>query len=207
MRAGSGDPPERQPVCESSADESVTRSCSNSRVARDVDAGAWNAHLVAAAAGALALTTPGLVGLDWYADEPSKIPAGGYDALIATGKPFGFTEFGPDIAKSFTSHDLPTMLDGLKTNAPKADFFWHWQSSGGRKMALVDLQNAKAGLEDPQVLNCGDLDFPTVDGGSRGRCAALDALPRSSPKGCGCQATGSLAGLVLLLAIGRRRRG
>lgn len=147
-----------------------------------------------------------VVGLDWYADDPSKLPAGGYDALIATGKPFGFTEFGPDIAKSFTSHDLPTMLEGLKANAPKAAFFWHWQSYGGRKMALVDLQNAKAGLADPQVLNCSDLDFPTVDGGARGHCAALDALPPSTPKGCGCQATGPLSALALLLTLGRRRR-
>lgn len=146
-----------------------------------------------------------VVGLDWYADEPAKLAAGGYDALLATGKPFGFTEFGPDIAKSFTAHDLPTMLEGLKANAPKAAFFWHWQSYGGRKMALVDLQNAKAGLADATVMNCGDLDFPTADGGARGKCAALDALPPSTPKGCGCQSSGALTAMLGLLGVAARR--
>lgn len=143
-----------------------------------------------------------VVGLDWYSDEPTKIGAGGYDTLIVKGKPFGFTEFGPDIAKSTTAHDLPVLLDGLRVNAPRAAFFWAWQSYGGHQMALVSHKNAKSALEHDSVMNCDDLDI----GADAGRCQALSSLAPTSP-GCGCQTGVSsiAAWLAMLLLLVVRR--
>lgn len=89
-----------------------------------------------------------VVGLDWYSNTPEKLEAGGYDALVATGKPFALTEFGPDLGTASSQADLVTLLSGVRTHAPRAAWFLTWQDYGGKHLSLASLKNSAQALSD-----------------------------------------------------------
>ena len=95
-----------------------------------------------------------VVGLDAYTDfvDPSHIK--GYRELAALPKPFGFTEFGPHGASNPPGdYDYPRLLAGIDEHFPKATFFLAWHG----KWALAKNRNAKALLDNPEVVNREDL--------------------------------------------------
>ena len=95
-----------------------------------------------------------VVGLDAYTDfvDPGHIK--GYRDLAALPKPFGFTEFGPHGASNPPGdYDYPRLLAGLDEHFPRASFFLAWND----KWALSRNRNAKALLDNPEVINREDL--------------------------------------------------
>jgi len=95
-----------------------------------------------------------LVGLDAYTDfvDPGHIK--GYPEVAKLGKPFGFTEYGPHGAQNPPGdYDYRRFLAGVKQDFPSAVFFMSWDA----KWSLARNQNVKEFLNDPRVVNRGDL--------------------------------------------------
>lgn len=95
-----------------------------------------------------------LVGLDAYTDfiDPQHIK--GYDEVVALGKPFGFTEFGPHGSSNPPGdYDYRRFIEGITANFPKATFFMSWNS----KWSLAQNHDTKELLDHPWIVNREDL--------------------------------------------------
>jgi mannan endo-1,4-beta-mannosidase len=90
-----------------------------------------------------------IVGNDIYTNTPGNDPNGvaRYNAEVATGKVTIVPEFGPETQP----FDETTLISALKTQYPKVVLFQHWSGQWG----IDNMQNAKAALSDPYVLNRG----------------------------------------------------
>jgi mannan endo-1,4-beta-mannosidase len=93
-----------------------------------------------------------VVGLDVYGYNYGK--AHGYDALVATGKPFALTEFGLQGSDygpgSFEpGKDLALAIESIKAHMPRTVYFMAW----GGKWDVNKQLNVKAALTNPWVQN------------------------------------------------------
>ncbi len=95
-----------------------------------------------------------IVGLDAYTDFVDPAHIKGYEEVAALPKPFGFSEFGPHGPQNPPGdYDYRRLLEGLKTNFPKARFFKCWNG----KWSLASNLFTQELLNDPAVLNREDL--------------------------------------------------
>jgi mannan endo-1,4-beta-mannosidase len=105
-----------------------------------------------------------VVGIDVYNNSMSVGGKATYDAMVATGKPFGFAEFGQGSNASYTgtgtmgSHwDLRTLTHRAQVSYPAMAYAIAWYSSfgGNGKLAYVyglsDVAHLPAVLKDPLV--------------------------------------------------------
>ena len=88
-----------------------------------------------------------IVGDDLYSDTPGS-DTSRYNAEVATGKSIIVAEAGPNTAP----FDETKMINAFKTVFQKAVLFQQWDSSS---WGIDYMQNAKAALSDPYVLNRG----------------------------------------------------
>ena len=99
-----------------------------------------------------------MTGLDIYANTlDGARPV--YEELMKTGKPFAVTEFGPQgngfDNTSPRNFDYGTFAQQLAQYLPDAVYFLAWRDAWGLHRNL----NARQLLDDPQVLNRGELAF------------------------------------------------
>jgi len=101
-----------------------------------------------------------IVGLSVYDDG---VEAGGYDLLLATGKPFGFDEFGPsthsDGGPAFAwkgRWSNMTLINSIRDRYPKTSFVLYWSSWTGAKVGIVDNRNAREFMKDPWIISRED---------------------------------------------------
>jgi mannan endo-1,4-beta-mannosidase len=95
-----------------------------------------------------------LVGLDAYTDFVDRQHIQGYEEIVALGKPFGFTEFGPHGAQNPPgNYDYRRFIAGLEKHFPRTCFFMCWNA----KWSLASNENTKDLLAHPLVLNRDDL--------------------------------------------------
>ena len=95
-----------------------------------------------------------LVGIDAYTDFVDKEHIKGCDEVIALGRPFGFTEYGPHGPQNPPgNYDYRRFLDGLRTNFPQTCYFMCWNG----KWSLATNLNCRAILDSPAVINREDL--------------------------------------------------
>ncbi|HCO95129.1 MAG TPA: hypothetical protein DIU00_14450 [Phycisphaerales bacterium] len=99
-----------------------------------------------------------IVGLDSYKRTPAEIRDHGYNTLIALGKPFGLTEFGPDKLSNWDEnprkdYDYETFIHGVVQHLPSCTHFCIWHQYYG----LHFQKNAKQCLAHPWVVNRRDL--------------------------------------------------
>lgn len=102
-----------------------------------------------------------LVGLDAYTDfiDPQHIK--GYQEVVALGKPFGFTEYGPHGAQNPPGdYDYRRFIEGLQRDFPKTTFFMSWNS----KWSLARNNHTKELLEHPWMINREDLPAAVTGG-------------------------------------------
>jgi mannan endo-1,4-beta-mannosidase len=95
-----------------------------------------------------------LVGLDAYTDfiDPQHIH--GYPELVALGKPFGFTEYGPyGPQRPPGDYDYRRFIAGLIKEFPETCFFMCWNA----KWSLASNQYTRELLNHPWMVNRGDL--------------------------------------------------
>ncbi len=94
------------------------------------------------------------------------VEVGGYEKLIALGKPFGFSEFGPRTGAKFGwdgAWDNMTLIESIRRRYPKTTFVLYWSSWPGAKVAIVDNQNASDLLNDPWIITREELTWRNAD--------------------------------------------
>ena len=95
-----------------------------------------------------------LTGLDAYTDFVDRKHITGYDEVIALGKPFGFTEFGPHgPTRPPGDYDYTRFIAGIERDFPRTVFFMSWNG----KWSLASNRQAKELLAHPWVVNRDDL--------------------------------------------------
>lgn len=95
-----------------------------------------------------------LVGLDAYTDYVDRAHIKGCDEVLALGKPFGFTEFGPHGSHNPPGdYDYRKFIAGIMKEFPQATFFLAWSS----KWSIAANNYSKELLEHPWIVNREDL--------------------------------------------------
>lgn len=97
-----------------------------------------------------------IVGIDLYNDA-IDIRNNGYGKLVATGKPFALTEFGP--ATRDGSFNNRSTITAIKQKYPQTAYvlYWHsWDWNGLQHVSIRDNSNATGLLEDPWIANLGE---------------------------------------------------
>lgn len=95
-----------------------------------------------------------LIGLDAYTDfiDPEHIK--GYDEIIALGKPFGFTEYGPHGSRNPPGdYDYRRFIAGIEKHFPRTCFFMSWNA----KWSLAENHHTKELLAHPAIINRENL--------------------------------------------------
>ncbi|GGQ68499.1 hypothetical protein GCM10010166_43210 [Couchioplanes caeruleus subsp. azureus] len=99
-----------------------------------------------------------IVGLDAYLDDPGATK--GYTELLRLGKPFAFTEIGPDNnPKRATIHrfDYQRWIAAIAAKFPRTAYFLAWNKDLGPEENL----NATGLMNHPWVVNHGEIDMST----------------------------------------------
>ncbi|HEX7584423.1 MAG TPA: glycosyl hydrolase, partial [Prolixibacteraceae bacterium] len=97
-----------------------------------------------------------ITGLDAYTSNITVSGISGYSSMVKLGKPFGFTEFGPENASSPSGNfDYRLFINSLKTNFSDACFFLCWNDKWG----LASNKYVKEALSDTYVANRDNLNW------------------------------------------------
>lgn len=95
-----------------------------------------------------------LTGIDAYTDDIDPEHIQGFPAIVALGKPTGFTEYGPHGASDPTGDfDYRRFLDGIERNFPQARRFLTWDM----KWNPAENRFAKEFYNDPRVITRDQL--------------------------------------------------
>jgi mannan endo-1,4-beta-mannosidase len=95
-----------------------------------------------------------MVGLDAYTDFIDADHILGFPALLKTGKPAGFGEYGPHgPSKPPGTYDYTKFSAGLASNFPGAVFFMAWND----KWSPANNLDAREFYNDPAIVSRGDL--------------------------------------------------
>ncbi len=125
-----------------------------------------------------------ITGLDAYTSNITTSAISGYPSMVNLGKPFGFTEFGPENPSNPSGNfDYRILINGLKTNFPKACFFMSWNDNWG----MASNKFVKEALSDNYVANRDNLDWNQVPTSIRSENSEsfedIEAYPNPLPIG------------------------
>lgn len=96
-----------------------------------------------------------IVGQSCYTDD---INCQGYAALTELEKPFVFSEMGPNFSREPDgSFDWLDFRDAVRSRYPLAAYWQAWHDWTEVRMSIVSNTNARDLLDDPLVVNRGDL--------------------------------------------------
>lgn len=95
-----------------------------------------------------------VVGLDAYTDHVDRAHIAGYAALVRTGKPFGFSEFGPHNSwNPPRDFDCRRLLAAFETQFPRICFFLAWNAN----WCPARNRHARRLYRSPRILNRDEL--------------------------------------------------
>ncbi len=95
-----------------------------------------------------------IVGIDAYTDLVDAEHVKGAAALLKTGKPFGFGEYGPHGASNPPgTFEYPRFAEGLAAHFPEAVFFMAWNE----KWSPARNFGSRAFFSDPSIITREDL--------------------------------------------------
>lgn len=100
-----------------------------------------------------------IVGLSVYGNDV-QVRGLAYDQLNALGKPFAFGEFGPEGFDR--SWDNLRLVEAIRNRYPATIYALYWGSWGSNLMTVVENKNADRLLNDPLILNRGELDWKGI---------------------------------------------
>lgn len=104
-----------------------------------------------------------LAGLDAYTDYVNSWNIRGFKGVLRTGKPVGFTEFGPHgPADPPGNYDYRRLLQGITANFPQMCFFLAWDD----KWSPAANRFAREFYNDSRIVSRADLP-PGIAAGSR----------------------------------------
>lgn len=102
-----------------------------------------------------------IVGVDIYDDT---LAVNGYNALVATGKPFAICEFGPKRINNSSNqytYDYGTFLKQMKTKFPATCYWMSWSdfpiTGGYYYCSLVNQKGINSLLADPSITTLHEL--------------------------------------------------
>jgi hypothetical protein len=98
-----------------------------------------------------------ITGLDSYTSTISTGGIAGYSAMVALGKPFGITEYGPESSSNPATpeYDYRLFVNSLKSNLPEVCFFMCWNANWG-----LDVNKyVGEALSDPYIANRDNLNW------------------------------------------------
>ncbi len=108
-----------------------------------------------------------IVGVSYYTDLYGQI----YDRLVALGKPFAFTEYGPPNNSGGLnfrgplpdgSWDDTNLVKVISDKYPQTVYALHWTSWPNNIMSVAENRNAKELLNHPMILTRGELDWQSI---------------------------------------------
>ncbi len=108
-----------------------------------------------------------IIGLDTYGDTLDIRPTN-YAALLATGKPIGLSEFGPQkqhVTNNPFSYDYTTLINQIKNKHPELCFWLSYnhfkagQTNNWIYYSLSTQNNVPALLNDSWVVNRDEIDY------------------------------------------------
>jgi mannan endo-1,4-beta-mannosidase len=108
-----------------------------------------------------------VVGLDYYDNSLDGLNRnGGYDELLALGKPMALTEVGPAFwpsAHPSGQFDSTSVIRSIRERYPAVTYFVYWHGWGSilyrTRMAIVENRNAAGLLSDPWVVTRDEVSW------------------------------------------------
>ena len=97
-----------------------------------------------------------MTGLDVYANNLA-LPISQYQSMINLGKPFAFTEFGPNHNNMDGTHDYNAFLNTILSNYPETIFAHAWHNWPDHYVAWISNQNANQALNTSCVVNRSEI--------------------------------------------------
>ncbi len=99
-----------------------------------------------------------ITGLDVY-ENNLPLPASQYQTMIDLGKPFAFTEFGPNHNNMDGSHDYESYVNTILTNYPETIYAHAWHDWPDHAVAWISNQNASQALNIPCIVSRDDINY------------------------------------------------
>ena len=93
-----------------------------------------------------------LVGLDLYSDT-ATIPTSGYTVLTSLGKPFGFSEAGPNTSATMSAN---LWLDAVLNDYPATRYIQFWHSWSNLEVALTDMNDDGTFINNTRIMTLED---------------------------------------------------
>ncbi len=111
-----------------------------------------------------------IVGISLYGNSV-QVDGGAYEKLVALGKPFAFSEFGPGHHggaegmkdDNFAAFDNMTLIRSIREKYPRTIFATYWHSWTGADMAIVDNPHADQLLNDPWIADRSDVNWQEME--------------------------------------------
>ena len=97
-----------------------------------------------------------VTGLDIY-QNGLDIPLSNYQTMVALGKPFAITEFGPTHENMDGSHDYMTYVNKILNSFAQTTYALAWHDWPDHKVAWVSNQNYQAVMNTPCILTRDEL--------------------------------------------------
>jgi len=125
-----------------------------------------------------------ITGFDTYTSNVTADEIVGYSSMVALGKPFAFTEFGPENSSNPSGNfDYRIFINGVKTYFPDACYFMSWDDNWG----MASNTYVKEALSDNYVANRDNLNWAPPTGltkiGSDASFEDIEIFPNPLTKG------------------------
>ena len=131
-----------------------------------------------------------VVGQDVYTDHVAEAPVvDGYKQLVSTGKPVCMSEFGPGSAHGGDlNFDETALVSAFRGQMPRTAFFVQWWDGNAGRIGwgMSETKNLSAALNDPWIVNRGDISYarassPVPGGGDGGHTWPLPRRVSAAP--------------------------
>lgn len=97
-----------------------------------------------------------ITGLDIY-ENNLPLPTSQYNTMINLGKPFAFTEFGPNHNNMNGSHNYSSYVNTIISNYPETIYAHAWHDWPDHLVTWISNQNANQALNIPCVVNRNEI--------------------------------------------------
>jgi mannan endo-1,4-beta-mannosidase len=125
-----------------------------------------------------------LTGLDFYSSSPAGAQSD-YQALVNLGLPVSLSEFGSGgPGAGDPNFSLPTLISALRSQMPRVVLWQQWWdgNAGGKPgWGMAAIRDVSAGLNDPWVINRGDLKYAAATAPPPVAVPAVVSSPAAAP--------------------------
>lgn len=99
-----------------------------------------------------------ITGLSVYENDLA-LPAAQYQSMVNLGKPFAFTEIGPNHNNMNGTHDYQSFVNIIRNNYPETIYAHAWHDWPDHLVAWISNQNTNQALNIPCVVSRDEIDY------------------------------------------------